>query len=221
MGVLLKQRKTKGGPARPFAGFTLFELVVTLTVLSILIMGTIPLMTNSVRRQKEERLRATLGQIRQAIDEFRRDTIGSCPQGAVTTVNPIGRGVINVPSDPRSRVVIDDCTIFTMENIDRYPPSLETLVDGVAVRPRGLNLMGGSGLRPGTPGATDLGDATEEIIKVYLREMPIDPMTGESDWELRSSYQTPDESSWDSINVFDVRSASEQEGLNGVKYSEW
>ena len=159
MGFLLKQRKTKGGPARPFAGFTLFELVVTLTVLSILIMGTIPLMTNSVRRQKEERLRATLGQIRQAIDEFRRDTIGSCPQGAVTTVNPIGRGVINVPSDPRSRVVIDDCTIFTMENIDRYPPSLETLVDGVAVRPRGLNLMGGSGLRPGTPGATDLGDA--------------------------------------------------------------
>ena len=221
MGFLLKQRKTKSGPARPFAGFTLFELVVTLTVLSILIMGTIPLMTNSVRRQKEERLRATLGQIRQAIDEFRRDTIGSCPQGAVTTVNPIGRGVINVPSDPRSRVVIDDCTIFTMENIDRYPPSLETLVDGVAVRPRGLNLMGGSGLRPGTPGATDLGDATEEIIKVYLREMPVDPMTGESDWELRSSYQTPDESSWDSVNVFDVRSASEQEGLNGVKYSEW
>jgi general secretion pathway protein G len=220
MSFLLKLRKTKGEPAWNIAGFTLFELVVTLTVLSILIMGTIPLMTNAVRRQKEEKLRDTLRQIRLAIDEFRRDTAGSCPQGAITTVNPIARN-FNVPSDPRSRVVIDDCTIFTTENLDRYPPSLEILVDGVAVRPRGLNIMGGSGLRPGTPGATDLGDATEEIIKVYLRELPIDPMTGESDWQLRSSYQTPDESSWDNINVFDVRSSSEQEGLNGVKYSEW
>ena len=216
-----KLLKINRGPARPVAGFTLFELVVTLTVLSILIMGTIPLMTHSVRRQKEERLRDTLRQIRSAIDEFKRDTIGSCPQGAVTTVNPIGRGMVNIPSDPRSRVVIDDCTIFTMDNYDRFPPSLEVLVDGVAVRPRGLNLMGGSGLRPGTPGATDLGDPLEEKIKVYLRELPIDQMTGESDWELRSSYQAPDESSWDSINVFDVRSSSEQEGLNGVKYSEW
>jgi general secretion pathway protein G len=221
MFLFFQLRKTKGEPARSIAGFTLFELVVTLTVLSILIMGTIPLMTNAVRRQKEERLRDTLRQIRLAIDEFRRDTVGSCPQGAISTVNPIGRGVINVPSDPRSRVVIDDCTIFTPENLDRYPPDLETLVNGVAVRPRGLNLMGGSGLRPGTPGATDLGDATEEVIKVYLRELPIDPMTGESNWQLRSSYQAADESSWDNVNVFDVRSSSEQEGLNGVKYSEW
>jgi hypothetical protein len=81
--------------------------------------------------------------------------------------------------------------------------------------------MGGSGLRPGTTQATDIGDATEEIIKVYLRELPIDPMTGESNWQLRSSYQAPDETNWDDINVFDVRSASEQVGLDGVKYSEW
>jgi general secretion pathway protein G len=214
-------RKVNNGPACNFAGFTLFELVVTLTVLSILIMGTVPLMNNAARRQKEERLRATLREIRLAIDEFRRDTVGSCPAGAISTVNPIGRGVINVPSDPRSRVVIDDCTIFTPENLDRYPPTLEILVGGVAVRPRGLNLMGGSGLRPGTTQATDVGDATEEIMKVYLRELPVDPMTGESDWQLRSSYQTPDESTWDDINVFDVRSSSEQVGLNGVKYSEW
>ena len=221
MFFLLRRRTTHGGPAIRIAGFTLFELVVTLTVLSILIMGTIPLMNNAVRRQKEERLRDTLGRVRLAIDEFKRDTIGSCPQGSISTVNPIARGMFNVPSDPRSRVVIDDCTIFTTENLDRYPPTLEILVDGVAVRPRGLNMMGGSGLRPGTPGATDLGDATEEIMKVYLRELPIDPMTGKSEWRLRSSYQTPDEQTWDDINVFDVRSSSEQEGLNGVKYSEW
>ncbi|MFL6468795.1 MAG: Tfp pilus assembly protein FimT/FimU [Pyrinomonadaceae bacterium] len=216
-----QKQDRKSGPAKVFAGFTLFELVVTLTVLSIFVLGTIPLVTNAVRRQKEEHLRDALRQMRLAIDEFKRDTVGACPLGAVTTVNPAGRGNFNVPSDPRSRVVIDDCTIFDTENLDRYPPSLDVLVDGIAVRPRGLNILGGSGLRPGTVNATDLSDATEEIKKVYLRELPVDPMTGEKDWVFRSSYQTKDDDSWDDVNVFDVRSASDQVGLNGVKYSEW
>ena len=33
-------------------GFTLFELIVTLSVLAILVMGTIPLAQNAVKRQK-------------------------------------------------------------------------------------------------------------------------------------------------------------------------
>ena len=221
MNFISNIREPKRGPAKFFAGFTLFELVVTMTVLSIFVLGTVPLVTNAVRRQKEERLRDSLRMIRLAIDEFKRDTVGACPLGSVTTVNPAGRGTFNIPSDPRSRVVIDDCTIFDTENLDRYPPSLDVLVEGVAVRPRGLNILGGSGLRPGTTNATDLGDATEEIKKVYLRELPVDPFTGERDWILRSSYQTKDDDSWDDINVFDVRSASDQVGLNGVKYSEW
>jgi len=191
-----------------------------MTVLSIFVLGTVPLVTNAVRRQKEERLRDSLRMIRLAIDEFKRDTVGACPLGSVTTVNPAGRGTFNIPSDPRSRVVIDDCTIFDTENLDRFPPTLDVLVDGIAVRPRGLNIMGGRGIS-GTVNATDLGDATEEIKKVYLRELPVDPFTGEKDWILRSSYQTKDDDSWDDINVFDVRSASDQVGLNGVKYSEW
>jgi general secretion pathway protein G len=221
MNFVSKIRDRNCGPAKFFAGFTLFELVVTMTVLSIFVLGTVPLVTNAVRRQKEERLRDSLRMMRLAIDEFKRDTVGACPMGSVTTVNPAGRGTFNIPSDPRSRVVIDDCTIFDTENLDRYPPSLDVLVDGIAVRPRGLNILGGSGLRPGTVNATDLGDATEEIKKVYLRELPVDPFTGEKDWILRSSYQTKDDDSWDDINVFDVRSASDQLGLNGVKYSEW
>lgn len=200
---------------RGAGGFTLFELVVTLTVIAILIMGTLPLAQNAVRRQREVRLRETLRQIRTAIDEFKRDTIGACPAGAITTGNPTRPQP--VPSDPRSRVVIDDCTIFDNENLDRYPPSLETLVDGVKVRQRGLNMTSGGVFGSN---ATDLS-ATEEIIKVYLREMPVDPITGESDWKFRSSYQDKDSESWDEINLFDVRSSSDEEGLNGVKYSEW
>jgi general secretion pathway protein G len=207
-------------PARNFAGFTLFELVITLTVLSILVMGTIPLVQNAVRRQNEQRLRESLRLIRNAIDDFKRDTVGACPQGAVTSTNPIGRSQIVGSSDPRSRVVIDDCTIFDVENLDRFPPSIDILVDGVTVRPRGMNMMGGSGIRAGTTNATDL-NVMEEVTKYYLRELPIDPMTGKSDWVMRSSYQSKEDDSWDDINVFDVHSASEEEGMNGVKYSEW
>src|SRR5262249_21380666 len=105
------------------------------------------------------------------------------------------------------------------QNLDRYPPTLENLVDGVKVRPRGINLIGGSGINSNSAQATELNQDTP-IIKVYLRELPVDPMTGKSDWKLRSSYQDSD-SSWDSINVFDVRSSSDGEALNGDKYSDW
>src|SRR5450432_2205929 len=64
---------------RGSAGFTLIELVMTLTVMAILAMGAIPLVKLSVKRQKEQQLRETLRAIRGAIDEFHRDTAGmSC-----------------------------------------------------------------------------------------------------------------------------------------------
>ena len=61
----------------------------------------------------------------------------------------------------------------------------------------------------------------KEMKKVYLREMPVDPMTGETDWKLRSSIKRKMTESWDDINVFDVRSSSDEEALNGEKYSDW
>ena len=201
--------------SRAAGGFTLFELVVTLTVLAILIMGTLPLAANAVKRDREMRLRETLRQMRTAIDEFKRDTMGACTG---ITNNPTPTPPQPVPADPRSRVVIDDCSIFDTENIDRYPPELKTLVDGVKVRQRGITTSG-SGPSSNT-NATDL-NATDEVVKVYLRELPVDPMTGESDWKFRSSYQAADDESWDEINVFDVRSASTEKALNGDKYSDW
>jgi len=203
------------------SGFTLLELIITLTVLAILVMGTIPLAQNAAKRQKELRLRETLRQVRGAIDEFKRDTIGACPQGAVTTTNPTLPGGGNTaPPDPRSRVVIDDCTIFDTENLDRYPPSLEVLVEGVKIKARGANIRSGGGIGGDDTNATEINQ-NKELKKVYLRELPIDPITGESDWKLRSSYQTEDSGSWDSVNVFDVRSTSDAEALNGEKYSDW
>jgi general secretion pathway protein G len=202
-------------------GFTLLELIITLSVLAVLVMGTIPLAQNAIKREKEMRLRETLRMVRNAIDEFKRDTAGACPQGAITSGNPTFRpGQATAFFDPRSRVVVDECTIFTADNLDRYPPTLETLVDGVSVRQRGLNVVGGSGLDKNSVQATELNNQ-DEVKKVYLREMPIDPMTGKSDWKIRSSYQDKDSDSWDEINVFDIRSSSNEEALNGEKYSDW
>jgi general secretion pathway protein G len=194
------------------SGFSLIELVITITVLTILTLGVLPLVKISVQRQKEQELRETLRAIRMAIDEFHRDTASmQCTGGVATGPAP------NAPPDPRSRVMISDCTIFGIDNPDRFPPDLETLVNGVNVIPR-TGAMG-----PGIPGVkpTDLGSQLSTKQKVYLRGMPIDPMTGKPDWELRSSYDSPDAGSWGGENVFDVRSKSKETALNGEKYSDW
>jgi general secretion pathway protein G len=204
-------------------GFTLLELIATLSVLTVLVIGTIPLVQNSVKRQKEIHLRQNLRVLREAIDAFRRDSVGACPEGAVTTGNRAGgRRGNNVPADPRSRVVIDDCEIFDVENIDRLPPSLDVLVEGVKVRSRGLPAQATSRGAFSDKNATELSE-DKEITKVYLRKIPKDPMSDSEtpDWELRSSYQTGDATSWDEVNVFDVRSSSDREALNGEKYSDW
>lgn len=201
------------------SGFTLLELIITLSVLAILVMGTIPIAQNTVKRQKEVRLREILRDMRTAIDEFHRDTIGAC-QGGTQAGNLPDRLGGNIPADPRSRVVIDDCKIFDTENIDRYPPTLDILVEGVKVKARGLNVKIGGGAFD-DKSSNVFKEENEEKKKIYLRELPVDPMTGEKDWKFRSSYQTKDDESWDEVNVFDVRSSSDGEALNGEKYSDW
>ena len=180
------------------SGFSLIELVITISVLTILTFSVVPLLKISVKRQKEQQLRAYLRQMRTAIDEFRRDTVGmQCASG--------GTGQPAVPSqylDPRSKVVVSDCTIFGVDNPDRYPPDLETLVNGVNVIPR----TGAGGRGVAGVDATDVGSGLATKKKVYLRSIPIDPMTGEADWDLRSCYDSPDSGSWGGENVFDVRS---------------
>ena len=204
-------------------GFTLIELVITVAVLSILTLGVVPLMKLSVKRQKEMQLRDQLRQLRSAIDEFHRDTVGiNCSSQPLQ----VGAAPPPAPIDPRSRVVISDCTIFGVDNPDRYPPTLEILMEGVNVIPRGSpGAAGGEGLQStGTdPSNTSsvLGSQLSTKKKIYLRGIPIDPMTGNAEWELRSCYDPADSDSWGGENVFDVRSKSKDKALNGEKYSDW
>jgi len=75
-----------------------------------------------------------------------------------------------------------------------YPPDLQTLVDGVDVKGKKVR---------------------------FLRRIPVDPMTGNTDWGLRSMQDDPKSTSWGGQNVFDVFSKSDATALNGTKYSEW
>jgi general secretion pathway protein G len=75
-----------------------------------------------------------------------------------------------------------------------YPPDLDTLVKGVDV--------GGKKLK-------------------FLRRIPIDPMTGDTDWGLRSMQDDPDSDSWDGNNIFDVHTKSTGNALDGTKYKDW
>ena len=192
------------------------ELVITITVLTILTMGVLPLVKVAVKRQKEQQLRETLRQIRSAIDEFHRDTVGMVCTGVALTAQQQAQQQQAGILDPRSKVVISDCTIFGVDNPDHYPPDLETLINGVNVIPRGS--MGGRG-QEGV-NATEVGQLSTKQ-KVYLRGLPIDPITGKAEWELRSSYDAADAGSWGGENVFDVRSKSKETALNGERYSDW
>jgi general secretion pathway protein G len=101
---------------------------------------------------------------------------------------------------------------------ENYPPDLETLKDGVQMTPQGQAIPGAAAA--GAPaGAADLSGTSQKIR--YLREIPIDPMTGNTDWGLRSVQDDADSTSWGGQDVFDVYSKSQGTALDGTKYSDW
>ncbi len=79
-----------------------------------------------------------------------------------------------------------------------YPESLEKLVEGV----------------------NQVGRADGVKLK-FLRRIPLDPMTGKTEWGLRCYQDEPDETSWCGENVWDVYSLAEGKGLDGTRYREW
>ncbi len=143
-------------------GMTLLELIVTITILSILTGMAVPLARLNIKREKEHALQRDLWEMRDAIDRYKEAA---------------DRGMFQIKLDSEG-----------------YPPDLETLVNGVDVAGKKVR---------------------------FLRRIPVDPMTGKSDWGLRSMQDDPDSNSWGGQNVFDVYSTSEDSALNGTKYKEW
>ena len=75
-----------------------------------------------------------------------------------------------------------------------YPPDLDTLVNGVDIQGKKVR---------------------------FLRRIPVDPMTNNTDWGLRSMQDDPDSDSWGGQSVFDVYTKSDGTALDGTKYKDW
>lgn len=78
-----------------------------------------------------------------------------------------------------------------------YPENLEVLVEGVS----------------------QVGTAGEKIK--FLRRIPVDPMTNDTEWGLRSYQDEPDSTFWGGQNVYDVYTKSQGTALDGSKYRDW
>lgn len=91
----------------------------------------------------------------------------------------------------------DQNKIQVQAGTEGYPPDLETLVKGVP-----------------------LTGVQDKRIH-FLRQLPVDPMTGNKDWGMRSVQDDPDSTSWGGTDVFEVFSKSTATAMNGSKYSDW
>ena len=94
----------------------------------------------------------------------------------------------------RYKDVADKGLIQTKADSINYPPDLQTLVDGVEVQTKKMR---------------------------FLRAIPIDPMTKNADWGMRSNQDDADSDSFGGQNVFDVHSKSTDTALDGTKYNTW
>ena len=71
-----------------------------------------------------------------------------------------------------------------------------------------------------TEGALLANDATGKRKK-FLRRIPIDPMTGGSDWGKRSYQDAPDSKVWGGQCIYDIYTKSDAKALDGTKYKDW
>ena len=78
-----------------------------------------------------------------------------------------------------------------------YPKSLEVLVEGV-----------------------EAAGSVDTRYK-FLRRVPEDPMTGDTDWGMRSVQDDPASMAWGGQNVYDVYTKSYERAPDGTAYSEW
>lgn len=69
--------------------------------------------------------------------------------------------------------------------------------------------------------AQSLTNHPPDVVKRFMRRIPLDPMTGEAEWGMRAYQDDPDSDSWGGENVYDVYSLSVGTGLNGIPYREW
>ena len=63
--------------------------------------------------------------------------------------------------------------------------------------------------------------AQSQGMRRYLRRVPIDPMTGTTEWGLRCYQDDQDVDRWCGEDIFDIYTTSSGVGLDGTKYRNW
>jgi len=83
-------------------------------------------------------------------------------------------------------------------------------------------------LRAGTVGqlATDateplIGPDGKPVMLMFLRRIPVDPVTGSTEWGVRCYGEPPTDRLWCGRDVFDVYSKALSDAINGTKYRDW
>jgi len=153
-------------------GFTLIEMIITLSLVAVLALAALPLGKMAVKRADEIELQRALRIMREAIDAYKK--------------------------------LADEKKIEVEEDTEGYPPTLETLVEGVEVQDKDAQ---------GKAGA-------KKTIK-FLRRIPKDPLTDSTDWGLRSYQDDFDSDVWGEENVYDVYTKSQAVALDGTRYRDW
>jgi general secretion pathway protein G len=103
--------------------------------------------------------------------------------------------------------------------IDRYKAAVDQgLIGGTEVK------VGNEGypedLEKLVKGVTRVGASADRKLK-FLRRIPTDPMTNDSEWGLRCYQDEPDSTSWCGDNVYDVYTKSTAKALDGTNYNTW
>jgi general secretion pathway protein G len=168
----LVQPNPQSAIRNPQSAFTLLEIIIVIAILSVLTAAAVPMVRNTVKREREADLRLALRDLRQAIDKYKR-------------YHEISNGTA-IPIELKTQT--------------GYPKDLSVLAEGFIP----ANVVGTSANR----------------VR-FLRRIPIDPMTGDTEWGLKAYKDEPDSDSWGGEDVWDVFTTSDATALNGTKYREW
>jgi general secretion pathway protein G len=215
--MLSKRRHARLAPPAQ-SGFTLLELIMACAILLVLATSALPVARYTVKRQKETELRRDLREMRDAIDRYKdasdrnliRVEVGT--EGYPPDLQTLVAGVdLAGQAAGTGGVPIPGATPAAQVN------AIASLLGAQAAGTSGTSITGTSGT--GTSGTAAANAAPRHVR--FLRHIPIDPMTGQAQWGLRSVADDPDSNSWGGMDVFDVFSMSSSTALDGTRYADW
>jgi len=205
-------------------GFTLIELVVTLTLVSVLAMVAVPLYEVTVTRSKESELRSALREIRTALDAYK----SAADSGVISK----GIGDSGYPPSLKTLVEGVDTIATPVSGNGGVNNTNTTNTNGSPGF--GASGFGGGGIvsgsvQSGSPQSGSPASSSVDSIPshmVFLRQVPRDPffedqtVPPDQQWNLRAYGALPGDFSG-GADVYDVTTKSTAIGLNGIAYKDW